>query len=501
MVSQSIATVNRLEQLEKLGTDEYIIAAGPRGQQFYGTAGGYSTVHLPVELLCEIVAGLVKKIIWVSFGSTENSWFCAVETRDGNHAMRIGTATPLALQRYIEDLSVSKLLHDSLRVQLGDNDSYLAWSRSTWAASGIPKTLLDKLRSMSSSSRDCNDVSKGSLREGSWPLNNVQWSRVGAFYLQIQGKHTGNWNKVKTISEAWDTLWQDGRAKALNLKIQEELAYVSIDPHAQDSDAFVFFKKQQMYEIAPFIMGFSGGEIHTNLQPTAEPTDAPKKEIKDEVKANIKEDLKGEPKAEHKNGPAKSWTMQRAAQKPEEKDLGWATCKKAGRPHRNETWELVVEKGEKVKVLKDMGRNWYIVQGKKNAKGYLHGTWLIFDKSNSEVRPDSTSAYAQFEEDLVKMLVPGQLRAFFDMRTYIDTCTNVNCQILKEDENSLGICTHDLLTLLHGSGKYCKEWLKHGRNIFHPDRFAKFCHPEYVESLKPKAEQLFVLYGILMERT
>lgn len=241
-----------------------------------------------------------------------------------------------------------------------------------------------------------------------------------------------------------------------------------VDPHAEDGDAFVFFKKQQFDEAALFIMGFSGGEAHSNLG------------------------LEREPQA-----PAAS--VQRVAKKPEEPtELRWATCKKSGRPHRNESWELAVEKGEKVKVLRDMGRNWFVVEGKKSIKGWVHGTWLDFDESKDS--PNSKSAYTQFHEDLKQLLVPGQLCSFPDMRIYIDTCTKADCRVLKEDGDKLGICVHDLEVLLHGSGRYSKEWLKDSRNLFHPDRFARFCHVEHAEALKAKAEQLFVLYGILMQK-
>lgn len=175
----------------------------------------------------------------------------------------------------------------------------------------------------------------------------------------------------------------------------------------------------------------------------------------------------------------------------------WATCRKAGRPHREELWELVVEKGEKVKVLRDMGCDWFLVQNKRRTQGWVHRTWLDFD--DNRLHADPKSAYLRFREDLHKVLVPGQLREFLIMRNYIDSCTRVDCQLLKEDADSLGVCVHDLLVLLHGSGEYSYEWLKVARNLWHPDRFARFCHAEHVVRLKPMAEQMFVLFGVLME--
>ena len=155
-----------------------------------------------------------------------------------------------------------------------------------------------------------------------------------------------------------------------------------------------------------------------------------------------------------------------------------------------------MNKGDRVKVLKDMGRDWFIVLGREDAKGYMHGTWLDF--GNSKMHADPRSAFHRFQEDLQRLLVPGQLTEFPVIKDYIDSCTDNACQQYKEAEGSLGICLHDLEVLLGGSGNYCHTWLKESRNVWHPDRFARYCHPDHVEHLKPMAEQMFVYYGILM---
>jgi methylenetetrahydrofolate dehydrogenase (NADP+)/methenyltetrahydrofolate cyclohydrolase/formyltetrahydrofolate synthetase len=56
-----------------------------------------------------------------------------------------------------------------------------------------------------------------------------------------------------------------------------------------------------------------------------------------------------------------------------------------------------------------------------------------------------------------------------------------------------------LEVLLRGSGRYSYAWLKEERNIWHPDRFSRFCQADFVDQLKVKAEQMFVLYGVLMQ--
>lgn len=178
-------------------------------------------------------------------------------------------------------------------------------------------------------------------------------------------------------------------------------------------------------------------------------------------------------------------------------DFRWAFSKKSGRPHQNDTWELELTEGEGIKVVRDMGRDWYTAVNASGTIGWVHGSWINF--ADKEVHQDTKPGYTRFAEDLKKLLVPGELQEFPKMKSYIDECTRPECSATRQDTSSLGICVHDLQSLLNGSGRFSYEWLKEGRNLWHPDRFARFCHPEAVERLKPLAEQMFVMYGIFME--
>jgi methylenetetrahydrofolate dehydrogenase (NADP+)/methenyltetrahydrofolate cyclohydrolase/formyltetrahydrofolate synthetase len=170
----------------------------------------------------------------------------------------------------------------------------------------------------------------------------------------------------------------------------------------------------------------------------------------------------------------------------------WAKCKKSGRA--KDGWDLEVSKGERVKVLRDMGQGWYVVEGRMG-KGWCHGSWLDF--SVARVQEDASEAYVRFRDDVARALVPGQLRAFPAMASYVDVCTRAECKGVKGE--GVGICAHDLKVLLAGSGDYSVAWLKDARNQWHPDRFGWYCAAESVGPLKAKAEQMFVLYGLVME--
>jgi methylenetetrahydrofolate dehydrogenase (NADP+)/methenyltetrahydrofolate cyclohydrolase/formyltetrahydrofolate synthetase len=275
---------------------------------------------------------------------------------------------------------------------------------------------------------------------------------------------------------------------------------VAVNPHARNGETFAFLKKQSVEKEAPFIIHFEEEPVHSNLSCTTE------KVTPNASHSSITSDNENpQPEQQHTNESCYrephrlDLRLQHVAQRPEKSiPLQWATSKKSGRPHAQESWELELKKGEQVEVIQDMGRDWFVVMDKRRGKGWAHGSWLDF--GNRRVHADAKHAYKQFEEDLGKALVPGQLCSFPTMTSYVlDACTKAECQPLREDISLLGICVHDLLALLEGSGRYSYEWLKEGRNCWHPDRFARFCHPGHADRLKPMAEQMFVMYGMLME--
>ncbi|KAF3032915.1 hypothetical protein E8E12_003440 [Didymella heteroderae] len=92
MVSTALAS------LEKLSTDQYVIAFGPGGRQFFATPNDYAAVQLPMEVLDFNSSNPVRKITWASYGSHPDSWFFAYELGDGSSTFQAGEGTPPALQ-------------------------------------------------------------------------------------------------------------------------------------------------------------------------------------------------------------------------------------------------------------------------------------------------------------------------------------------------------------------------------------------------------------------
>jgi hypothetical protein len=340
-------------------------------------------------------------------------------------------------------------------------------------------------------------MTKGSLRSGT--LDNIQWHANGSFYIKSGARHIWYFN-TKLASSTWNDLWKEqGRDERMR-KINAELAYVAIAPYAQQGETFAFIKKQSAAEDAPFIIHFEQEPLHTNLTGSAEETSSNRSSS---AMTSDDEPLPSERPfaSESSTGGQLDGTDQRIKRMPlkheEAVPFRWATSLKTGRPHGQDSWELELRQGDKVKVFRDMGHDWYVAMDRKGSKGWVHGSWLNF--GNRMVHANAKDAYKEFREYVEKMLISGQLRAFPLMSSYIDACIRPGCRSLKEDPARLGICVHDLAILLEGAGAPSYDWLKAGRNVWHPDRFARFCRPAHADCLKRLAEQMFVMYGELME--
>ncbi|KAI2482713.1 hypothetical protein Ptr902_05030 [Pyrenophora tritici-repentis] len=209
-----------LDQLQPLELDNYIVAIGPGHEQFTGTPRGYNVTHLPLTISSAIASGYIKKITWASYGCKAESWFFAFELADGNPSFEHGDDIPPALVSFIRSLRGSQVLLAALRVQLGANDSFVAWSKSAWACANVPPQLRAKLREGSSASLE-GVITKGSLRNGT--LDNVQWHANGSFYIKSRHLHLVNFQS-KLMDSKWNELWEGLTRSERIRKINGELA-------------------------------------------------------------------------------------------------------------------------------------------------------------------------------------------------------------------------------------------------------------------------------------
>lgn len=433
-----------------------------------------------MAVLKHILTKPVKKVTWASYGSHPDSWFFAYEMTDGTPTFEVGAGIPLALKQFIERITPVDDLRSALRVQLGNNDSFVAWAKTSWACYGVPAAVEAKLCQLSTVHMRSNSSSRGSL-EGT--LSQVAWHGDGTYFFVAHQDYFWNFDS-SIVHNAWIKLWS-GNTAAPSLTELSELVVSSVvsfasprtntaqlvafDPHTPVAETFALIKKQHGAHEAPFVIHFHQDTTHT--------ADA----------------IQSAPPVQ----PVPDTRLQHIKCEPEQPDsFRWAISKSTGRPHPKDSWELELKNGQKVKVWIDLGRDWYLAENGLGIRGWVHSTWLAF--CGGRVHKDSRSTYTRFQEDMRKLLVPGQLCDFPPLRDYMSECANAACQPLKTTTR-IGICVHDLHMLLEGSGNYSYDWLKEERNVWHPDKFARYCHPSHKERLRTCAQEVFVLYGVLMD--
>ncbi|KAF2998180.1 hypothetical protein E8E13_003779 [Curvularia kusanoi] len=450
-------TITALMCLKRLPADEYVIAFGRDNRQFIGTPNGYTATPLPLEVLEFLTCNSVARIAWASFGSTPDSYFFRYQINDGKSAFQAGSHIPLALQEFICKLSPD--LRSSLYVQLGDNDSFVAWAKTSWTCRGIPVALEREIANLS---RQHIQTLKNTQGSPSAAIDQVAWHPDGSYFLR--GAQACYWNfEAETTAQAWAELWS-GKSSKPSFRELSYLALVALDPHVPAGGTFAFIKKQHGGQAAAFVFRVYQDIMHTSRTI----------------------------KAIH---AAEECQLQHVPPKVEELQFfRWAVCTKDGRPHKYDSWEVSLKKHQKVKVWKDVGNDWYSVET-EGVEGYAHGSYLAF--IGQSAHKDSCKMFSRFQA-FVDTLATQQLRKFPSLREFVHDCEAAACKHMKST-SPIDICLHELRALLEGSSDYSYQWLKEDRIKWHPDKFARFCHAEHVNELKSCAQELFVLYGVLID--
>jgi methylenetetrahydrofolate dehydrogenase (NADP+)/methenyltetrahydrofolate cyclohydrolase/formyltetrahydrofolate synthetase len=157
-----------------------------------------------MKILGDVSNGIIWKIIWASYGSHIDSWYFAYKLANGTSTFRFGSAIPAVLRQFIDKVSLMPDLCSALRVQLGDNNSFVAWAKTTWACHGIPEALEAELCRMSLAHTRSNTVTRGSF-EGT--LSQVMWHSDGSYYVKGQVEDFWNFESSTTL-QAWNQLWR-----------------------------------------------------------------------------------------------------------------------------------------------------------------------------------------------------------------------------------------------------------------------------------------------------
>ena len=156
-----------------------------------------------MKILGDVSNGIIRKITWASYGSLPSSWFFACELANNTSTFHVGSDIPPALHQFIVKIRPFPHLHSALRVQLGNNGSFIVWSKTSWACYGVPKALEIELCQMSWTHMRSATVTKGSFRS---ELKQVTWHGDGSYYVRSQVG--GHWNfESATTLQAWNGFW------------------------------------------------------------------------------------------------------------------------------------------------------------------------------------------------------------------------------------------------------------------------------------------------------
>ena len=230
-----------LARLQTPSTDEYVIAFGPNGRQFFATPNGYAalvppgsligellttnSVQLPLAVLGHILTKPVNKVTWAAYGSHPDSWFYAYELQDGSSTFQIGAGIPSALEQFIDRITPVDDLRSSLRVQLGASDSFVAWAKTSWACHGVPAAVEAELCQLSSAHVRSSAGTRGFLKSA---LRQLVWHADGTYFIEADQGYFWNFDSSVTHS-AWVKLWS-GRTAAPSLTELSELVVSNLVP-------------------------------------------------------------------------------------------------------------------------------------------------------------------------------------------------------------------------------------------------------------------------------
>ncbi|KAF2260923.1 hypothetical protein CC78DRAFT_584306 [Lojkania enalia] len=400
--------------------------------------------NLPAKIVDMLTEGVIKTF-FAAFGRTDEEWFIKYCDRHGMLLYRCGANIPYPLRRYLDDVCPVSIRNPMLlpRAQLGANGSFLAWNKSSWSGAGIPDGLLNSQISISTPNTEdiiLDGSIHGVFKFGS--IDNVAWNSE-SYYVNHDTKHV-----------AWGTLWRQNQGRGDN--DVAEIVHVAIDPWSTSGDTFVL-KKVEGAQDADFVQSFTPRDVVSRL--------SPRQQLR-----QIEQPEKPEEDLHH---------------------LRKVECKREGRVHRFDNWELHVRCGQILDLIQDQGKSRVVARNRKGEKGFIHKSFLDFSLIPEE-------AYDAFKKASEKLFASRALTAFLNLSQFA-SCSESRCQSQKGDARGVGICHHNLEKVLQGSGTYTREFLREERMKWNPDRLASICHPQNRDELQKKAEKVFVLIGVLMD--
>ncbi|KAF2742364.1 hypothetical protein M011DRAFT_481754 [Sporormia fimetaria CBS 119925] len=451
MALVGMETCPALDLLEPLPDGHYVTAFGPGHRCLFGTPSGYGGKFIPTEIAERIASGDIKRVNYASFGANVNEWFIEYAHRDGGITYGHGPDTPQSLYNFAATRTTP-----FFRVQFGASGSFVAWTDNSWM---IQRIIPDDLR------RCLEQIDmEGSTGRPDRPTN-ISWHNDGSFVMTgVQPPKQPvtarpwypMWKLFGSVQRDWSRLWGFGTSDERADCSMGPLVHAAINPHRDMCDSYVFIKAPTGADGIDYVVRIGTEESVLHLQPP--------------IKTVAPDEYRGK---------------------------RWVRSLRNGRPHKTDAWELLLKKNEDVRILRDQGRGWFLAQDRRGMVGYVYEDWVDLKGAGKPYIPPAV-ALARFKSDSEQLSSSTSATEFPDL-SYMDHCTDEQCKRVKEDENGIGICVHDLGRVLSLEGKGSATFLKTERNKWHPDRFHRICQGRQGTELVKKAQALFVLVNELLE--
>lgn len=393
--------------------------------------------NLPSSLLRLLTTA--TEVHWASLGPVPESWLISYKDGSGRSSIRWGALLPQRLQTVL-----AKTWHSPhVRFFLGLDDSFLIWHPELIRWANLPPALEDALQSW---------LTPSGWRVG--PPRLVTWGAEGAFFA---------------MSEYGDVVYRVGEEESWEIFIEtveewkaeagfkwSEVAFMALD--ASTADQFVAVRND----------GTWAGSI-------------------DDVNEDALEEFAV-------NFFARAKRRQKSGNSSTETQIGASA---------NATLDP---------VAKALYEKW----AKDTAEALAAALSAL---STAPISPASTSS-ASSPPPLTTPLpsrpkprklqvrspssssptpIPTLLTTFPPLPAPYPHCTIPACVLLKATPTTLNTCTHDVETLLRGSGQYSYEFLRQERIRWHPDRFGRLCAEGWRKEGCKLAGEMFKILGGLMD--
>ncbi|OCK75124.1 hypothetical protein K432DRAFT_362578 [Lepidopterella palustris CBS 459.81] len=443
-----------LQELESLNKDEYVFAFGPDDTYLFGTPFGYACHDIPLEISWLVDQGQIKKIQWASFGDTPDSWFISYE-RLGNHFSHWGTGVPFQLEQWLNATNTSDQIRPrficdrSLKVVLGANGSFVAWNQAGLTCAGLPLKLEETLRMW--------------WGYDSWirgPPELITFTTDDS-YFAISGSGGLGPNRCSTMTR--DSFSRPERTASWLVKLTSA-QHFSLDPHTVGQHVIIEKSKPDKHIRFNYSMLTS---------------------LKEQQLPDILHGIMN-------YGYDRGWSYS------DQPGVQQYAIARHGGCATHDRVELFLQKGEVIKVIEIKGQFWVIGENARGKKGWIHRNWIDM-VAESEIPKNPAEVYKIWKISCDAAFAKGGIQEFPELPQSTKFCKAASCVGVKKEPGSLGACQHDVAKLLRGSGAYSFDFLKTERNAWHPDKFGQRCNPEKKALLQKKSEELFVIFGLLME--